>query len=234
MKKTILVLVVVVMMVSLVAGCNSGTSSVSQQPKQETLAKPEPAESLNKSAEIYTNFKEYVPFTKLSVGMRLQEVQKILTDGGLVASSELTSTGKEGDRVCTYTANKANPQASIRIQVNKDDILINRGFGGIVPKGTETGFNPTKADYKAVADKIESGSLKTVTDVEAIFGKAYLSEEKYEKPTSTTPDPKKVDDGKKKIIRNYRWYGSDCWVEILTDETGAFTSYKIGAVGLKD
>lgn len=224
MKKAILVLLAVIMMASLVTGCKSDVPS--QQAKQDTSAKPETADSLNKSAEIYTNFKEYGPFTKLSVGMKLEEVEKILTDGGLVASSELSNVGKEGDRVCTYTANKANPQASIRIQVNKENILINRGFGGIVPTGTETGFKPTKADYKAVADKIQNGSLKTVTDVEAIFGKAFLSEEKYDKATST--------DGKKKIIRDYRWYGSDCWVQVITDESGVFTSYKIGAVGLKD
>ncbi|MEQ8173867.1 MAG: hypothetical protein ABRQ26_02265 [Syntrophomonadaceae bacterium] len=225
MKKTLLVFVTAVMMLSLLAGC-SGTSTVSQQPKQENSAKSETTESLNKSYEIYTNFKEYVPFTGLSVGMKLEEVQKILSDGGLVASSELSSVGKDGDRVCTYTSDKANPKASIRIQVNKENILISRGFGGIVPTGTETGFKPTKADYKSVADKITAGSLKTVTDVEAIFGKSFLSEEKYDRTPSA--------DGKKKIIRDYRWYGSDCWVQVMTDETGVFTSYKIGAVGLKD
>lgn len=224
MKKIILALMVV-MMVSLVTGCKTD-APVTQQPKQDTAAKPATTESLNKSAEIYTNFKEYAPFMKLSVGMKLEEVQKILTEGGLVVSSEFSTIGKEGDRVGTYTANKANPQASIRIQVNKDNILISRGFGGIVPTGTETGFKAIKADYKAVADKITNGSLKTVTDVEAIWGKAFLSEEKYDKTTAA--------DGKKKIIRDYRWYGSDCWVQVMTDETGAFTSYKIGAVGLKD
>lgn len=220
MKKALFIFLAVLIMASLVTGCKSETPAGSQQPNQGTSVKPEPTAPQNKSAEIYTNFKEYGPFMKLSVGMKLQEVEKILTEGGLVVSSPLSNTGKEGDRVCTYTANKTDPQASIRIQINKDDILISRGFGGIVPKGTETGFKPTKADYKAVADKMQNGSLKTITDVEGIFGKSYLSEEKY--------------DANKKVIRNYRWYGTDCWVEVLTDETGAFTSYKIGAVGLKD
>ncbi len=226
MKKTILILFALLMMTSFVVGCQS--ESTSQQPAQETSTKPESAASINKSAEIYTNFQEYVPFTKLSVGMKLEEVEKILSDGGLVVSSGLSSVGKDGDRACTYTANKANPQASIRIQVNKENILISRGFGGVVPKGTETGFKATNADYKAVSDKMQNGSVKNLSDVEAIFGKAFLSEEKY-----ALPDPKKPDESKK-IIRDYRWYGSDCWVQVLTDETGAFTSYKIGSVGLKD
>ncbi len=244
MKRIVGLALVILLATALLAGCGRPTpreesgnrtqvAPVADSPQpsfqtpEQTQEAPkqseEPAEELgvlaglanNKSAELYTDFKAYANFLDLDIGVTPEDAFKKLEDAGM---SEWKAARELSDETHYFFAFADEGERCYIELAEYEGVVYRKTYVVSGFFSYETGLFLTKAIYKALNEKKDDGSIKTLEDIESILGKSFLYSVQFRK--------RENNDGAFRFT--YRWQGEqggNVVIDANTDQDGVLRGF---------